>query len=98
MFFRKKSRSQQLWRLRFGALNPPLGGEINRKTAEPMSAFVMLTGHGRQSRSTMSVGRRSKRGSAWIVRRQRGNNSLQHPPPAQIQSVKMAKFGIASIG
>jgi hypothetical protein len=63
-----------------------------------MSAFVMLTGYGRQSRSTMSVGRRSKRGSAWIVRRQREYNSFQHPRPAQIQSVKMRKFWIASIG
>ena len=50
-----------------GFLRAAPGGKINRKAPEPVSALVMRTRHGCQSRAPVRVSRSGQRGSARII-------------------------------
>ena len=65
-------------------LDPALRCEVNRKTAEPMSAFVMRAGDRCETRAPMRVRRSLQRRSPRIIVWQRRQNSFQHPGAAQV--------------
>src|SRR5581483_1526738 len=96
------SRSAQRYRLMSSPVSRSsdagFAGEIHSKRAEPMAAFVVLSGHGGQCRGGVDVGLIEQACDPPVAGRQTVGDALQHPRAAQVETVEMRKLRIGPVG
>src|SRR5438045_2401204 len=79
-------------------LQPSAGGEVRGEAAEPMPALVVLARHGGESTGGMRARRGQQGAPARIAGRQSRRDSLQHPCPAEIETIQMRQLAIRLVG
>lgn len=72
--------------------------QVNGEAAQPVTPFVMLPGNGGESGSAVRRGGRLQGADPGITRGKMGGDTLQHPSPAQVETIQMRQLPIGRIG
>src|SRR5207245_2433607 len=81
-----------------GSIYSPTRYEINRKAAQPVSAFVVFAGHSSEPSAAVVSEGFFEGWDTYVGFGQPRSDALEHPGPAQVQPIDMRKFRIGLVG